>query len=75
MKLYLQGHDHRYAVEQMMMTLFPGQRPEYPETEPDGSCPAARAALCEEGETLTAHVTLWWEGRVFEAAAPPTAPS
>ena len=26
MKLYFTGHDCKYAVEQMMMTLFPGQR-------------------------------------------------
>ena len=67
MKLYLHGHDYRYAVEQMMMTLFPGQRPEYPETAPDGSSPAARITLTETGETLTAHATLWWEGGVYEA--------
>ena len=30
MRLYLIGHDYRYAVEQMMLTLFPGQHPEYP---------------------------------------------
>lgn len=67
MKLYLQGHDYRYAVEQMMMTLFPGQRPDYPEGEPDGSGPAARVTLTEAGETLTAHATLWWEGGMYEA--------
>ena len=67
MKLYLIGHDHRYAVEQMMMTLFPGQRPEYPEQEPDGSCPAARVILTETGKALTAHATLWWEGGIYEA--------
>jgi len=29
-KLYLKGHAYRYAVEQMLLTLFPGERPEYP---------------------------------------------
>ncbi len=29
MKLILQGHDYRYATEQMMLTLFPGQKPVY----------------------------------------------
>ncbi len=67
MKLYFQGHDYRYAVEQMMMTLFPGQRPEYPEDGPDGSHPAARVTLTETGDTLTAQVQLWWEGGCFEA--------
>jgi oxygen-independent coproporphyrinogen-3 oxidase len=67
MKLYLQGHDFRYAVEQMMMTLFPGQKPEYPETLPDGDSPAARVTLSQTEDTLTAHATLWWEGSVFDA--------
>jgi len=41
MKLYLQEENfpwqperYRYAVEQMMLTLFPGERPEYPEDPP-----------------------------------------
>ena len=34
MKLYLEGHDYRYAVEQIMLALFPDSRPEYPETPP-----------------------------------------
>jgi len=67
MKLYLQGHDYRYAVEQMMMTLFPGQRPEYPESGPDGNSPAAQVVLTETESTLTAHATLWWENGVYEA--------
>ena len=67
MKLYLRGHDYRYAVEQMMMTLFPGQRPEYPEGEPVGDCPAACVILAETADTLTARATLWWEDGVYEA--------
>ena len=62
MKLYLRGHDYRYAVEQMMMTLFPGQRPDYPGDEPAGDSPAALVSYEETGETLTASATLWWEG-------------
>ena len=30
MKLYLIDHNFRYAVEQMLLTLFPEERPEYP---------------------------------------------
>ncbi len=67
MKLYLQGHDYRYAVEQMMMTLFPGQKPDYPEDAPDGTFPAAQVTLTETEETLTAHATLWWDGQVYDA--------
>ena len=66
MKLYLTGHDYRYGVEQMMMTLFPGQRPEYPEGEPEGDFPAAAVALEQAGDTLAAHARLWWEGKVYQ---------
>ena len=30
MKLYLTGHDYKYACEQIMLTLFRGQWPLYP---------------------------------------------
>lgn len=36
MNLYLYGHTHKYAVEQMLLTLFPAERPVYPEGEPSG---------------------------------------
>ena len=36
MNLYLIGHDYRYAVEQMLLTLFPDERPEYPDGRPTG---------------------------------------
>ena len=36
MRLYLAGHDYKYAVEQMLLTLFPDERPEYPEGTPEG---------------------------------------
>ena len=26
MKLYFKGHDYKYAAEQMLLTLFPGER-------------------------------------------------
>ena len=29
MKLFFAGHDYKYAAEQMIATLFPGERPEY----------------------------------------------
>ena len=36
MKLVLYGHDYKYAVEQMLLTLFPEERPEYPDAPPAG---------------------------------------
>jgi len=34
MKLYLIGHDYRYAAEQILLALFPGEKPEYPAGAP-----------------------------------------
>ena len=59
-----QPERYRYAAEQMMLTLFPGQRPEYPGEPPHTlEGPAAVFALDADGEDarLTAQVT--WEGR------------
>ena len=36
MNLYLKGHTYKYAVEQMLLTLFPEERPVYPEGRPAG---------------------------------------
>lgn len=36
MKLFFSGHDEKYAVEQTMLTLFPQERPLYPEEAPGG---------------------------------------
>ena len=36
MKLVLKGHTYKYAVEQMLLTLFPRERPEYPPGRPAG---------------------------------------
>ncbi|MGN0985919.1 MAG: coproporphyrinogen dehydrogenase HemZ [Candidatus Enterenecus sp.] len=69
MKLYLRGHDCRYTAEQMMMTLFPGQRPEYPEGEPEGESPAALLTLEGTEDSLTARAGLWWEGGFFSGTA------
>ena len=44
MDLYLRGHEHKYAAEQMLLTLFPDQRPQYP----DRARPGDRAELVLE---------------------------
>jgi oxygen-independent coproporphyrinogen-3 oxidase len=33
-KLYLSGHQYKYAVEQMLLVLFPEERPVYTEQPP-----------------------------------------
>ena len=50
MKLYLYGHEYKYAVEQMLLTLFPNERPEYPDTPPAGERMEIRLS---KGEKMT----------------------
>lgn len=50
-----------------MMTLFPGQKPEYPDHAPDGASPAARIALESRDGLLTARAELWWEGHIYRS--------
>ena len=38
MDLYLIGNSYKYAAEQMLLTLFPEERPVYPSGEPSGDC-------------------------------------
>ena len=65
-KLYLDGHSYKYAVEQMLLTLFPTERPVYPEGKPAGDRMEIRL---HRGKTrTTASCTLClgeqrWHGR------------
>jgi len=54
MKLYLVGHDYKYAVEQMMLTLFPTERPEYPSQPPAEGEAWLRSTLFRGKTWLTA---------------------
>ena len=65
MKLYLKGHDYKYAVEQMLLTMFPEERPEYPETETDGDC--MTVSLEAAGDSTSAECVLRRGGEVFTA--------
>ncbi|MBR4393041.1 MAG: coproporphyrinogen dehydrogenase HemZ, partial [Oscillospiraceae bacterium] len=67
MKLYLIGHDYRYAVEQMVMTLFPGERPVYPEGKPEGDRMEVRLSIGEQRTTATC--AYWLEGSCFRGRA------
>lgn len=69
MKLYFRGHDYKYAAEQMLLTLFPDQRPEY-----DGQPPAAGEdflvlSLSRGKLWATATARLIWQGRHMGPAA------
>ena len=65
MKLYLKGHDYKYAVEQMLLTMFPEERPEYPETETSGDC--MTVSLEAVGDSTSAECVLRRGGEVFTA--------
>ena len=61
MNLYLIGHDYRYAVEQMLLTLFPDERPEYPDGRPTGD--RAELRLMSGPKITTATCVLVYHGR------------
>ena len=68
MKLYFRGHDYKYAAEQMLLTLFPDQRPEY-----DGQPPAAGEdflvlSLSRGKLWATATARLIWQGKAYGAS-------
>ncbi len=67
MKLFLINHEYRYAAEQMLVTLFPDERPEYPQGKPAGE----RAELCvnEGKEKFTAVCRLFFEGLEYRGLA------
>ena len=67
MKLYLKGTDNKYAVEQTLLTLFPSERPEYPEGAPEGD----RCELCVSrgAKYTTCTAKLAWKGGTYRGAA------
>lgn len=60
MKLYLYGHDYKYAVEQMLLTLFPNERPEYPIEVPEGDRMEIRLS---RGEQMTSAGCALYRGK------------
>ena len=67
MRLYLSGHEYKYAVEQMLLTLFPEERPEYPEGEPEGRRMEIRLSATEN---TTSALCAYYTGRgVFRGSA------
>ena len=67
MKLYLYGHDYKYAAEQMLLTMFPGERPEYPEGKAAGDRMELR--LSRAARYTTASCLLVLDGQEFRAMA------
>ena len=67
MKLYFIGHDYKYAAEQMLLTLFPGQRPEYPDTPAEAGEEALILSLHKGAVWVTATAGLCMNGQVYTA--------
>lgn len=67
MKLYLIGHNYRYAAEQILLMLFPAERPEYPETIERGD--GAVLTLRRGGTNATVTCRLTRSGAVFHGRA------
>ena len=67
MELFLSGHAYRYAVEQIMLMLFPEERPTYPE-RPSGAL-RARVNLREGAVWLTVTTEIVSGDRRFAGTA------
>ena len=63
MKLYLKGHDYKYATEQMLLTLFPGERPSYPDRPAGEGEDSLTLSLSLGGRWATARAVLTRDGR------------
>ncbi len=68
MKLYYRGHDYRYAAEQMLLTLFPTERPEYADAPPGPGEDALVLSLSRGKTWATATAALTWGGAEYRAA-------
>ncbi len=68
MKLYLTGHDYKYAAEQIMMALLPA-RPEYSPDPPRSGDDWASVTLKRDVGMVSAVTELVYGGRVSEGQA------
>ena len=69
MKLYLSGHNYQYALEQSLLTLFPDQRPEYPDGPPAPGEDAVWSTLTVTGDTASAEARLQWKGQTAQSVS------
>ena len=67
MYLRLVGHDYRYAAEQMLLSLFPEQRPRCQGDAPEPGEDAVELRLSVGPVWATAGARLTWQGRVYAA--------
>ena len=67
MEILLTGHDYRYAVEQMMFTLYPGEKPVYPDVPTGSDC--VEVTVRQGAVYTTAVCRLTRSGRVSRGEA------
>ena len=70
MKLYLVNHDQRYAAEQMLLTLFPSERPEYPDEPTDGDCVVLSLSRAAQNATVTCRLRRGGQTALGRASVP-----
>ena len=63
MKVELIGHDEKYALEQSLLTLFPGEKPVYGEVDEASDVHWARVTLSEENDRVQVTTELGIDGR------------
>ena len=63
MKLELIGHDEKYALEQSLLTLFPGEKPVYGTVDKTADTRWARVTLTEEDERVQVTTELGMDGK------------
>ena len=63
MKLELIGHDEKYALEQSLLTLFPGEKPVYGMVDKTADTRWARVTLTEEDERVQVTTELGMDGK------------
>ncbi len=63
MKLELIGHDEKYALEQSLLTLFPGEKPVYGTVDETADAHWVRVTLTEEDERVQVTTELGVDGK------------
>ena len=63
MKVELIGHDEKYALEQSLLTLFPGEKPVYGTVDETADAHWVRVTLAEEDERVQVTTELGIDGR------------
>ena len=67
MKLQLNGHNEKYALEQSLLTLFPDERPVYGTVE-DGDTRWATVTMTEDAEQVAFVTEIGYDGRTARYA-------